>query len=74
MVAIRTGAREVLKLEPNDVRFTPESGHVQCKSACPLRANSGHQDYSMTSAARATNAVGRVSPRFFAAVRFMTNS
>jgi len=26
MVAIRTGAREVLKLEPNDVRFTPESG------------------------------------------------
>ncbi|MFZ0054717.1 MAG: hypothetical protein WAL09_07880, partial [Pseudolabrys sp.] len=25
-----------------DVRFTPESGHVQCNSACPLCANSGH--------------------------------
>ena len=23
------------------VRFTPESGHVQCNSACPLCANSG---------------------------------
>jgi hypothetical protein len=21
-----------------DVRFTPESGHVQCKQRCPLRA------------------------------------
>jgi len=25
-----------------DGRFTPESGHVQCNSACPLCANSGH--------------------------------
>ena len=25
------------------VRFTPESGHVQCNYGCPLRANSGHQ-------------------------------
>jgi len=24
------------------VRFTPESGHVQCTSVCPLWANSGH--------------------------------
>jgi hypothetical protein len=24
------------------VRITPESGHVQCDSQCPLRANSGH--------------------------------
>jgi hypothetical protein len=24
-----------------DVRFTPESGHVQCSGACPLSANSG---------------------------------
>jgi hypothetical protein len=24
------------------VRFTPESGHVRCKSLCPLWANSGH--------------------------------
>ena len=25
-----------------DVRFTPESGHVQCKVRCLLRAKSGH--------------------------------
>ena len=25
------------------VRFTPESGHVRCTSACPLSANSGHR-------------------------------
>src|SRR5262245_27482609 len=25
------------------VRFTPESGHVRCSSACPLWAKSGHQ-------------------------------
>ena len=24
------------------VRFTPESGHVQCNSGCQLSANSGH--------------------------------
>src|SRR5262245_42983615 len=28
---------------PNDVRFTPESGHVRCNSGCPLWANSGHR-------------------------------
>ena len=26
----------------DDVRSTPESGHVQRNSACPLSANSGH--------------------------------
>jgi hypothetical protein len=25
-----------------NVRFAPESGHVQCTRSCPLRANSGH--------------------------------
>jgi hypothetical protein len=25
----------------NHVRFTPKGGHVQCKSVCPLCANSG---------------------------------
>ncbi|MGB9260656.1 MAG: hypothetical protein WCB55_10955, partial [Pseudolabrys sp.] len=28
---------------PADVRFTPNSGNVQCNSACPLSANSGHR-------------------------------
>jgi hypothetical protein len=31
-----------VRLSLNDVRFTPETGHVQCKSLCPLRANSRH--------------------------------
>ena len=28
------------------VRFSPESGHVQCISKCPLSANSGHYRHS----------------------------
>ena len=36
-----------------NVRFTPKSGHVQCNSACPLCANSGHQPrFEMTGVAR----------------------
>jgi hypothetical protein len=35
-----TGAKDNLR----HVRFTPESRHVQCTHACPLRANSGHPD------------------------------
>src|SRR5262245_37966594 len=27
---------------PADVRFTPKSRHMQCTSACPLWARSGH--------------------------------
>ena len=38
---------------PIVVRSTPESGHVQCNTPCPLCANSGHcQLYSITSSAR----------------------
>ena len=29
---------------PRHVRFTPESGHLQCTSVCPLSAHSGHRD------------------------------
>ena len=33
----------VYEMHPSrtDVRFTPESGHVQCTSSCLLSANSG---------------------------------
>jgi len=34
--------RESRHAAKSHVRFTPKSGHVQCKRACPLRANSGH--------------------------------
>ena len=43
------------------VRFTPESGHVQCTSPCPLSANSELMQrskqhlYSITSSARASS-------------------
>ena len=47
--------RNIAVTNPADVRFTPESGHVQCNSVCPLSAKSGHrQPYSITSSARAT--------------------
>ena len=43
------------------VHFTPESGHVQCTSSCPLWANSGLMQrskdrYSTTSSASAISA------------------
>ena len=31
-----------ISISPRDVRFTPESGHVQCTSACLRCAISGH--------------------------------
>src|SRR5262245_42423965 len=37
------GSSGILRCE-NYVRFTPESGHLQCSSRCPLWANSRHQD------------------------------
>jgi hypothetical protein len=39
MVNRRTG---IAKGANCDVCFTPESGHVQCTSSCPLWAISGH--------------------------------
>jgi hypothetical protein len=37
------------------VRFTPESGHVQCTRPCPLRANSGHCPSGALQNKKATN-------------------
>jgi hypothetical protein len=57
------------------VRFTPKSGHVQCNSACPLWAKSGHRySYSITSSARVSNAGGTARPSTFAVLRLMTSS
>jgi hypothetical protein len=63
-----------------DVRFTPESGHVQCNSVCPLCANSGlmHRSkqhfYSITSSARVSSVGGIVSPSALAVLRLITIS
>ena len=39
---ISAGASLIRLLRRVGDMFTPESGHVQCNSACPLCANSGH--------------------------------
>ena len=39
---VRFGSKADIRSAKGDVRFTPESGHVQCKSVCPLSANGGH--------------------------------
>jgi hypothetical protein len=36
------GQKQTFAVQKGHVRFTPESGHVQCNSVCPLCANSGH--------------------------------
>ena len=38
------GQKRTCAAQNGDVRFTPESGHVQRTSPCPLSANSGHRD------------------------------
>src|SRR5215475_2429134 len=40
------GSDRALVVSPAYVRFTPESGHVQCTRPCPLWANSGHAGIS----------------------------
>ena len=63
-----------------NVRFTPESGHVQCTSSCLLWANSGlmrcnkEDRYSINSLARASTAGGIVRPSALAVLRLITNS
>ena len=39
---VRYGSLADICRAKRHVRFTPESGHVQCTSPCPLCANSGH--------------------------------
>jgi hypothetical protein len=41
-VDVRFGSLADILRCSSDVRFTPQSGHVQCNSVCPLCANSGH--------------------------------
>ena len=35
-----------IRIATSHVCFTPESGHVQCRKPCLLRANSGHTAHS----------------------------
>ena len=60
--------------------LTPESGHVQCKLKCLLRAISGltqrskNDRYSMTSSAAISKPGGTVKPSAFAVLRLTTVS
>ena len=38
------GQKQTCRSAKRHVRFTPNSGHVQCTSRCPLSANSGHRE------------------------------
>ena len=50
---VRFGSKADICSARRYVRFTPKSGHVQCNSACPLCANSGHSSiYSITSSGK----------------------
>ena len=40
---VRFGSKADICSAKWHVRFAPNSGHVQCNSACPLSANSGHR-------------------------------
>src|SRR5262245_10908044 len=40
------GSKADIQRPRKHVRFTPESGHVQCNSRCPLWANSGHRRHA----------------------------
>src|SRR5262245_43532561 len=64
------------------VYFTPESGRVQCTSACPLWANSGHsstlpfearapQFHSMIMVVSASTLGGIIKPSAFAVFRLI---
>src|SRR5262245_27508328 len=45
---VRFGSKADIRKAIGHVRFTPESGHVRCKSQCLLWANSGHAFHSIT--------------------------
>src|SRR5262249_37590111 len=42
---VRFGSKADILRCDNDVRFTPDGGHLQCTSACPLWAKSGHRNF-----------------------------
>jgi hypothetical protein len=40
---VRFGSKADICAAKGHVRFTPKSGHLQCKRPCPLRAKSRHR-------------------------------
>ena len=52
----------------------PKADMVQCNSACPLCANSGHGAHSITSSARANSEAGMATPSDLAVLRLIDSS
>jgi hypothetical protein len=58
---VRFGSKADIRAAKCHVRFTPESGHVQCNGPCLLWAKSGHS--SARPCLRTTFGNGQCSPR-----------
>ena len=72
---VRFGSKADMCNANRHVRFTPNSGHVQCTSPCLLCANSGHSAiHSITSSALVSSDGGTVRPRVFAVLRLIASS
>src|SRR5262249_41653583 len=75
MYALRPIATAKANSRKSHVCFTPESGHVHCKTECRLWARSGLMQctnldrYSINSLASDWNDAGTVNPTFLAVVR-----
>jgi hypothetical protein len=74
-IDVRFGSKADICNANRHVRFTPNSGHVQCNGPRPLSANSGHTAiHSITSSALASSVGGTVRPSAFAVLRLITSS
>src|SRR5262249_23623959 len=72
---VRFGSKADICRALGHVRFTPESGHLQCINVCLLWARSGHRRlYSITSLACARSAGGTVMPTALGVLRLITSS
>ena len=72
---VRFGSKADICAAITHVRFTPESGLLQCTSACPLCAKSRHRaTYSITWSARPRRVGGMVRLSALAVLRLTTSS
>ena len=58
---VRFGSKADICSAKAHVRFTPESGHVQCNLVCPLSANSGRQTLLCCLISRVTSLANNVA-------------
>jgi hypothetical protein len=56
---VRFGSKVDISRCNRHVRFTPGSGHTQCKKKCPVWANSGHRDSMQAISDLLSNAHGQ---------------